>query len=280
MREEIRFRGKINAVVISRTAEKWFASFGMEVVPTARPCESQAVVGVDMGVLNLATLSTGEVIEGPKPYGKALKRLRRQQRRVSKKKKGSNNRHKARMRLAKAHYRVRSIRQDALHKLTTYLTESYGTIATAKQCLRAPRRGAAFAGIEDLNVKGMMANRRLALVVAEMGFFEFRRQLEYKARVRGNRITVVNRYFPSSKLCSLCGAKDETLTLSDRMYECGQCGLEMDRDVNAAINLRNTASSAGIEACGEEGSGLPARGVSASCGDEHFKRNHPLGNRN
>ena len=128
----------------------------------------------------------------------------------------------------KVHYRVGCIRQDALHKLTTTLTEDYRHIA-----------------IEDLNVKGMMSSHTLALTIADMGFSEFRRQLEYKAKVRGNHITLVDRYYPSSKLCSSCGEVNPSLGLSDRVFHCPQCDLRMDRDLNAAINLQSTVSSTG-----------------------------------
>lgn len=240
MREAIRFKGKINSAVISRIADKWFISFSIKVQNhTARLCENQAEVGVDMGVHKLMTLSDGITAEGPKPLKKRQKKLKHLQRQLSKKKKGSNNRYKQRIKVARAHYRISCIRQDALHKLTTSLTENYKAIA-----------------IEDLNIKGMMSNHNLARSISDMGFFEFRRQLEYKAGIRGNVIHIADRFYPSSKLCSNCGSIDESLSLKDRVYECKQCDLKIDRDLNAAINLKSTVSSTGSKACGEASSGL------------------------
>ena len=159
---------------------------------------------------------------------------------LSRKVKGSENRKKAKARPARLHARIGNIRTDALHQLTTSLTRRFHTI-----------------GIEDLNVRGMMANRHLSRSVADMGFFEFRRQLEYKAAQRGGVVVVVaDRWFPSSKTCSCCGHKLETLPLSVREWTCPACGSIHDRDVNAAINLKNLAVSSMASACGEEGSGL------------------------
>jgi putative transposase len=165
--------------------------------------------------------------------------LRRLSKSLSRKQKGSANRAKAKAKLAKLHARIAAIRQDALHKLTTDLTRRFHTIA-----------------IEDLNVRGMMSNRHLARSIADMSFFEFRRQLEYKAAMRGGRVVVADRFFASSKTCSACGHTLETLPLSVREWTCPACGVIHDRDVNAAINLKNMAVSSTVSACGEEGSGL------------------------
>ncbi len=152
--------------------------------------------------------------------------------------KGSENRNKAKVKLARLHARIGNIRQNALHQLTTNLTRRFDTI-----------------GIEDLNVLGMLANRHLSRAVADMGFFEFRRQLEYKATQRGGMIVVADRWYPSSKMCSTCGHKLETLPLSVREWACPLCGTRHDRDVNAAINLKNLAVSSTVSACAEDGSG-------------------------
>lgn len=137
------------------------------------------------------------------------------------------------------HARVGNIRKDSLHQLTTDLTRRFHTI-----------------GIEDLNVRGMVKNRHLSRAVSDMGFFEFRRQLEYKAAQRGGVIVVADRWYPSSKTCSGCGYKLEILPLSAREWVCPACGSSHERDVNAAINLKNLAVSSTVSACGEEGSGL------------------------
>lgn len=146
------------------------------------------------------------------------------------------------MKVARLYAGIRNIRQDALHKLTTTITQNYTDI-----------------GLEDLNVKGMLSNSKLARSIADMGFYEFRRQLEYKAKLYGNHIELADRWFPSSKRCSACGAVKKELSLSDRLYRCDDCGLEIDRDHNAAKNLFSTVSSTGFEACGEEGAGLNRR---------------------
>ncbi|MEN9501742.1 MAG: hypothetical protein RI964_1027, partial [Pseudomonadota bacterium] len=169
MRETLRFSGKILSATVSRTADQWFVSITVDTDSNHLPCaENQDVVGVDLGVSTLVTLSTGEKVAGAKPHKALLSRLKRLSRSLSRKVKGSANRHKAKQKLAKLHSRIANIRQDALHKLTTDLAHRFYTI-----------------GIEDLNVSGMVKNRHLSRAISDMGFFEFRRQLEYKAAMRG-----------------------------------------------------------------------------------------------
>ena len=241
MRETLRFAGKIMSATVSRVANRWYVSIAVDTPDSSHlpKAESQGAVGVDLGVSALATLSTGEPpVPGPKPHKALLERLRRLSRSLSRKQKGSANRRKAKARLAKLHARIGAIRSDALHKLTTDLTRRFHTI-----------------GIEDLNVRGMVRNRHLARSIADMGFFEFRRQLEYKAAMRGGRVIVADRFFASSKTCSACGHKLDDLPLSVRKWTCLACGKAHDRDVNAAVNLKNMAASSAVSACGEEGSG-------------------------
>lgn len=240
MRELLRFSGKIMSATISRVAGRWFASITVEIHgnPHLPKAENQGVAGVDLGVSALATLSTGEAVTGPKPYKALLQRLQRLSRSLSRKQKGSANRAKAKARLARLHAHVGDIRRDALHKLTSGLTRRFHTL-----------------GIEDLNVRGMVKNRRLARSVADMGFFEFRRQLEYKAAMRGGLVVVADRWFASSKTCSECGHKIESLPLATRQWACPACGAAHDRDLNAAINLANYAVSSTVSACGGEGAG-------------------------
>jgi putative transposase len=228
----------------SRVADRWFVSITVDTpddVPLLK-AENQGAVGVDLGVSALATLSTGESITGSKAHKRFLCRLQRLSRGLSRglsrKVKGSANRKKARMKLARLHARIGNIRQNTLHQLTTDLTRRFHTI-----------------GIEDLNVKGMVKNRHLSRAVSDMGFFEFRRQLGYKAAQRGGMIVVADRWYPSSKTCSGCGYKLDILPLAVRDWTCPLCGAVHDRDVNAAINLRNLAVSSTVSACGEEGSG-------------------------
>ena len=240
MRESLRFTGKIMSATISRVANRWFVSITVDTEDNSHlpKAENQGTAGVDLGVSALATLSTGEIISGPKPHKALLSRLKRLSRSLSRKQKGSANRVKAKFELAKLHARIAAIRTDALHKLTTDLTGRFHSI-----------------GIEDLNVSGMMKNRHLSRAIADMSFCEFRRQLHYKAEMRGGQVVVADRFYPSSKTCSVCGYKLESLPLSVRKWKCPGCGTDHNRDLNAAINLKNVAVSSTVTACGEEGSG-------------------------
>jgi len=241
MRESLRFTGKVLSATVSRVADRWYVSIAVETQDNSHlpKAENQGAVGVDLGVAALATLSTGETIHGPKPHKALLSRLRRLSRSLARKQKGSRNRHKAKVKLSRHHAKIACIRRDALHKLTTDVTRRFHTI-----------------GIEDLNVKGMVKNRRLARSIADMGFFECRRQLDYKANMRGGQIVVADHWFASSKTCSSCGHKLDELSLSIRQWTCPVCGTTHDRDVNAACNLRNMAVSSTVSACGEESAGL------------------------
>lgn len=221
LREALRFQGKLMSVTVTRIANRWFASFAVQIETSPPPCENQAVVGVDLGVKTLATLSTGETVEGPKPLRKLLQALRRCSKGLSRKQKGSANHRTARQKLARLHYRIACQRKDCLHKLTTDLVRRFGTIV-----------------LEDLHVKGMVRNPKLARAISDMGFGMFRQMLTYKAQAAGGQVLLANRWFPSSKLCSQCGALCDDLPLSQRVYECA-CGFVADRDRNAALNLVN-----------------------------------------
>jgi len=195
---------------------------------------------VDLGIETLATISRGPVNEreSPKPLHNALRKLARYQRRLAKKVKGSNGYRKLRLRIARLHKRIADIRVNTLHQLTSYLSDHFAEVV-----------------IEDLNIKGMMANGRLARHIADVGAFEFRRQMTYKMDWRGGVLTVADRWYPSSKRCSACGAHRPDLTLADRVYHCQVCGHRQCRDANASKNLENyTARSAGIHAAGDDGS--------------------------
>ncbi|MDZ8262978.1 RNA-guided endonuclease TnpB family protein [Nostoc sp. ChiQUE01b] len=185
----------------------------------------KSIVGVDLGIKSLATLSTGEVIEGAKSYKRYESKLSRLQCLNRRKVIGSNNWKKIQLKIARLHRKIANIRKDTLHKLTTLLAKNHGTVV-----------------IEDLNIKGMLANRKLAKAVLDMGFYELRRQLTYKCKLYGSKLVVVDRWFPSSKTCSHCGTKKETLLLRQRVFECKYCGFTSDRDLNAAINLSKAVS--------------------------------------
>jgi putative transposase len=177
-------------------------------------------VGVDVGITTLATLSTGDTWENPKALRRYERRLARYQRQVSRKQQGSQNREKAKLTVSRLHYRIACLRQDVTHKLTTYLTQTFTTIV-----------------IEDLNVKGMVKNHRLAKAISDANFSEIRRQLHYKADLRQNHVELANRFYPSSKTCSVCGHVHQNLTLQDRIFTCPSCGAVKNRDRNAADNL-------------------------------------------
>ena len=240
MREALRFTGHIVSATVSRKAGHWYASITVDAPDLSLPpAENQGAVGIDLGVTALATLSNGETVAGPRPLRALLGRLRRLGRALSRKVKGSRNRDKAKRKLASLHARIGNLRSNALHQLTADITRRFHTI-----------------GIEDLNVKGMLGNRRLARAIADMGFHELRRQLAYKAAWRGGRVVVADRWYPSSKLCSCCGYRLAALGLAVRQWACPGCSTLHDRDVNAAINLKHMAVSSIATACGGEGAGL------------------------
>jgi putative transposase len=222
MREALRFEGKVISATISRQANKWFVSINVELYQAPKSCDSQAGVGVDLGIKALATLSNGETFDAPKPLKKSIKKLKRMQRSLSRRLKGSNNRQKIKDKIAKIHAKITNVRQDSLHKITSYLTDSFGGIV-----------------IEDLNVSGMLKNSKLSRAIADLSWYTFRRQLEYKSKYKGNYLLIADRWFPSSKICSNCAQKKEELKLSERVYHCEACGQSLDRDLNAALNLKN-----------------------------------------
>jgi len=227
--------------VVSRTANEWFISFKIPFVPI-KTIKKHTSVGVDLGIKTLATLSNGEIFENLKPYKNAKKKLRKQQKEVSRKyvkgtKNQSSNYMKSKANLAKTHQKVANVRKDNLHKLTTYLAKTFDTVV-----------------VEDLNIKGMSKNHNLASAILDGGFFEFKRQLIYKKEWYGGSVILANRFFPSSKLCSSCGSKKENLKLSEREYCCTECSEIIDRDFNASLNLNNLAVSSTVLAFGDKSS--------------------------
>ncbi|BCX88685.1 transposase [Methylomarinovum tepidoasis] len=245
MREPVRFRGQSKQAIISRQADRWYVSILVDTPhhPNQPRKNHGGAVGVDLGVKALATLSTGEVVEGPKALNRLLRKLRRLNKQLSRKQTGSHNRRKAQMALARLHRRIGNIRKDALHKLTTQLVLNHDIIV-----------------IEDLNVSGMMQNRHLSRHIADASFYELRRQLEYKAKLYGCEIVLADRFYPSSKTCSNCGAVKAELKLSERIFRCDTCQFEIDRDLNAAINLEKLAVSFTdrVNACGGMSAGSDA----------------------
>ena len=232
---------RILSATVSRTAQRWFVSFTVEVkrcVPAvhARP---DSAIGIDFGVKSLLTGvdDAGNIISiaGPNPLRVSLRKLRRASRGHSRKIPSSVNRRQSAARLARIHARITNVRADALHKATTMLAARYETVV-----------------VEDLNVAGMARNRRLSRAISDQGFGMARRMLNYKTMWNGGRLNLADRWYPSSKTCSGCGAAKAKLALSERTYRCGMCGLAVERDVNAARNLLSLAASGAerLNACG------------------------------
>ena len=213
-------------VSVSHRAGCWYASLTVEREPRSSSTRKLGAVGVDLGVKNLATLSDGTVIPNPRALNTRLKALRKAQQALSRKTKGSARRRKAQERVARLHARVANVRADAINKATTMIARTYSVVC-----------------IEDLNVAGMVKNHCLARSVSDASLGEFRRQLEYKTARTGAALRVIDRWYPSSKTCSACGAVKAKLSLSERVFHCDACGLSIDRDLNAAINIKVAGSA-------------------------------------
>ncbi|MCL0071836.1 transposase, partial [Peptococcaceae bacterium] len=203
-----------------KTARKWYKEGSLHVLAYQTPVEVTENVGIDVGLKHFAVLSTGEKIEAPKSLEKNLKRLRRLSRQHSKKQKGSSNRRKSAIKLARLHRRIRNQRRDFLHKLSTRLAKTKPVIV-----------------IEDLAVKNMTKNRCLSRYIADASWGEFKRMLEYKTKWYGSKLVVAPKFYPSSRMCSRCGYILPDMKLSTRYWICPKCGIYHDRDINAAQNL-------------------------------------------
>jgi putative transposase len=218
---------KIGSATISEKAGRWYVSICVHEEQSEPVPATGTPVGIDLGIKTLATCSDGRTFANPKALRKKMNALKRASRQHSRKKKGSQNRRRAQRKLAKMHARIANVRRDTLHKATSAI------IAKTKPDGERPR----VIVLEDLHVSGMLKNRRLSRAVADVGFYEFRRQIEYKAASAGVAVQTVSRWFPSSKTCSGCGTVKEELVLSERTFVCEACGLTIDRDFNAALVL-------------------------------------------
>jgi putative transposase len=223
MTEPLRFQGKILSAVISYHGGWWFVSISVE-VELRVPVHRGGTVGIDLGLKTLATLSDGMVFENQKHYRRNLGRIKGLSKGLSRKVEGSRNWWKNSKKLAKAHYRVVCQRQDMLHKMTTHVARTYALI-----------------GLEALNVNGMLSNHCLAQATSDASFFEVKRQLLYKSEQHGGYVQLVDRWYASSKTCHACGWVKDDLTLADRTFVCEQCGVVLDRDFNASLNIRDEA---------------------------------------
>jgi len=225
---------RIVSATVSERAGRWFVSVNIEHADYQPPKHMGLAVGVDVGIRTLAVTSKDEQFDNPQALRKHEKKLARLHRSLSRKNKGSNNRMKAVKSLAKHYFKISNMRKDSAHKASDSITKNYSLI-----------------GVEKLNVAGMIKNRHLSKSMSDAGFGELIRQIKYKAEWRGGRVVEADRFYPSSKTCSRCGNVKGKLSPSERTYECAVCGLSIDRDLNAAINLENIASSARINACGD-----------------------------
>jgi putative transposase len=257
--------GRILNATISREADRWFCSLCVEVdIPTSKHVIHD-IVGIDLGIKSFATISNGITIEdrqSPKPLRKNIKKAKRLHRRLDKKKKGSKNRKKARLRLARLYLRIKNIRKDFLAKLSSELAKTKSVIV-----------------IEDLNVQGMLRNHHLARSVGDEGWGTFRKMLEYKTQWYSSKLVVIPRFEPSSKRCNHCGVVNKDLKLSDRTWVCLNCGAINERDPNASKNIRDkgiemlsTDSLSGFQACGVDVRPSYAMAVDCEAGSKHTSR--------
>ena len=226
MREELRYTGEISKVVVSKRNGRWFVSILVYCDSNNykhQPLlfdESRFPVGIDVGINTLATCSNGDTYDNPRPLKRFERKLARANRSLSRKVYLSKNWHRAKAVLSGVHYRISCIREDAHHQATTKIVRKASAI-----------------GIETLNISGLLKNRKLSKALSDSALSRFLMMLKYKADRRGIPITEADQFFASSKTCSRCGHKKIELTLSDRSYHCTECGLDIDRDLNAALNL-------------------------------------------
>lgn len=231
---------------VSRPVEGCIASATVELAPSGKyyvsvcckgvsprpPAPAGSAVGVDVGIKSLLVTSEGAVADNPRALARAGRKLKRESRRLSRRRKGSRNWERQRVRVARVQERIADTRKDAIHKATTALADENQVVCA-----------------EDLNVKGMMRNRKLAKAVGDASFGEVLRQLEYKCAMRAGRLVKIGRFFPSSKTCSACGHVMDEMPLSVREWECPSCGAAHDRDLNAARNIL----AEGLRLLAEEG---------------------------
>jgi putative transposase len=243
---------KILSATVSERAGRWFVSIQVEEeIPDPSPALGESM-GVDLGVSKLATRSDGISYENPRALGRAQKKLRHLQRELARQQEGSHNGEKTRRQIERLHYRIANIRRDTLHKATSDI------VARTKPDTERPQAVV----LEHLNVSGMLQNHYLARAIADVGMYEFGRQMQYKAAWSGSEVIQADRWYPSSKRCSGCGEVKGELDLSERVYECDSCGLVIDRDLNAARNLAQLAPTA------SSAERVPSKSRDNACGED------------
>lgn len=236
MTKPLRFLGKlVSSIAVTERAGKWYVSFNVETEHTSAESQGGAI-GIDLGVKALVTLSDGTKFSNPKAIKRYEHLLARAQRQLAHKQRGSNHYKRARLRIARIQKRIADIRSDTTHKITRHIADRYELVA-----------------MENLNVSGMVRNRSLAKVISDANFYEFKRQIGYKLAWEDGSMILVNRWFPSSKTCSVCGRVNQGLSLADREWTC-ECGVTHDRDENAAMNILMEARRM------TDGSAVTARG--------------------
>jgi putative transposase len=216
---------KLNRATVTEYGGRWFISVQCEDYIDETVPNSKKIVGVDVGIKNLSVCSDGRVFNNTRSLYRVERKMKRLQRSLSRKVKGSNNRKKARFQLAKLHYKVSCMRKHSIHEMTSAIL----------------RGNPAMVVVEDLAVKNMIKNHKLARALSDSALFEIKRQLTYKSDWKGVELVTAPRNYPSTQRCSKCGnikEKEEKLTLADRIYECEKCGVKLDRDLNAALNLK------------------------------------------
>lgn len=226
-----------STVTVSRDPDgRWYVSLSVDVADPEQAPPTGAVVGVDLGLKDFAVTSDGQRIPHPKTLARRERNLARYQRRMARKQRGSANRAKAKAKVARAHRKVRAARTDFLHRTSTRLVRDHDVIV-----------------VEDLAVKNMVRNRRLAKAISDSGWGTFRSMLAYKTERSGKTLVVIDRWYPSSKTCSTCGHLLAALSLSTRTWQCPSCGTRHDRDINAAKNILAAGlavATPGGDACG------------------------------
>lgn len=222
--EDLRFNGKIMSGTISRKAGKYYISISVEVQDNINIIKTNKSVGIDLGIKDIVITSDGYKFVNPHWIKNVEKRLKRKQRSFVRMKKGSKNREKRKLEIARLYERITNKKKDYLHKISTWIVRNYDEV-----------------GIEDLNIKGMLRNHHIAKALSGVSLYEFDRQLEYKSKMLNKNITRINRWFPSSKTCSVCGCINHDLILKDREWTCKDCGSHLDRDINASINILREA---------------------------------------